>query len=68
MSQEAVSTILSRALRDSAFAARLKGEADAVLAEFELTDAERSTILAGLRHSGGGATLDPRPRSAGRIV
>ena len=39
-----------------------------VLADFDLTDDERATILAGLRSTGGGASLDQRPRLAGRIV
>jgi hypothetical protein len=55
-------------LRDSTFAARLKAETETVLAELDLTDTERATIRAGLRSSGGGQSLDQRPRIAGRIV
>jgi hypothetical protein len=68
VSQAAVSAILAQTLRDRAFAARLKATPDAVLDPFDLTDAERATILAGLRTAGGGASLDQRPRLAGRIV
>jgi len=68
VSQEVVSTILARTLRDRAFAARLKATPDAVLDTFDLTDDERATILAGLRSTGGGSPLDQRPRLAGRIV
>lgn len=68
MSQAAVSAILVQALRDRAFAAQLQASPDAVLDTFDLTDAERTTILEGLRTSGGGASLDQRPRLAGRIV
>ncbi|MFN8635907.1 MAG: hypothetical protein U0893_18815 [Chloroflexota bacterium] len=68
MSAAAVSTILAQTLRDRAFAMRLKAETERVLAEFDLTDDERATILAGLKASGGGAPLAQRPRVAGRIV
>jgi hypothetical protein len=68
VSEAAVSELLARTLRDSAFAARLKAEPEQVLAELDLTDEERATILAGLRGTGGGARLDQRPRIAGRIV
>jgi hypothetical protein len=68
VSQVTVAEVLARCLRDRAFAARLKAEPDAVLAELDLTDTERATILAGLRASGGGQSLDQRPRIAGRIV
>ena len=68
MSQVTVAEMLARCLRDPAFAARLKADAENVLAELDLTDAERATILAGLRVSGGGQSLDQRPRTAGRIV
>jgi hypothetical protein len=68
VSEAAVAEILARCLRDSAFAARLKADPDGVLADLDLTDAERATILAGLRGSGGGQSLDQRPRIAGRIV
>jgi hypothetical protein len=68
VSQVTVAEVLARCLRDRAFAARLKAEPDAVLAELDLTDAERATILAGLRASGAGQSLDQRPRIAGRIV
>lgn len=68
MSEAVVREILARALRDSSFAARLKTEPECVLADLDLTDAERASILAGLRGGGGGAPLDQRPRSAGRIV
>jgi hypothetical protein len=68
VSEAAVGEILARTLRDSAFASRLKANPEAALAEFELTEAERTTILAGLRGTGGGAPLAQRPRVAGRIV
>jgi len=68
VSQAAVSTILGRTLRDRDFAVRLKASPDDVLADFDLTDDERATILAGLGSAGGGARLDQRPRLAGRIV
>lgn len=68
VSQAAVRTILAQAFRDQAFAARLKATPDLVLDPFDLTDAERASILAGLRSAGGGAPLDQRPRLAGRIV
>jgi len=68
VSQAAVAEVLARALREPEFAGRLKADPLGVLAGFDLTDAERETILAGLRSSGGGAVLDPRPRSASRIV
>ena len=68
MSQAAVAEILARVLREPEFAARLKADPTTVLAGLDITDAERDTILAGLRSSGGGAVLDPRPRSATRIV
>ena len=68
MSQVTVAEILARCLREPAFAARLKSDPETVLADLDLTDAERATILAGLRTSGGGQSLDQRPRIAGRIV
>jgi len=68
VSQVTVAEILARCLREPAFAARLKAEPELLLADLDLTDAERSTILAGLRASGGGQSLDQRPRTAGRIV
>lgn len=68
MSQVTVAEILARCLRDSSFAAGLKADPEHVLADLDLTDAERATILAGLRASGGGQRLDQRPRTAGRIV
>jgi hypothetical protein len=68
VSEAAVSQILTRSLRDRAFAIRLKSETERVLDEFDLTDHERATILAGLRGTGGGAPLAQRPRVAGRIV
>ena len=68
VSEAAVGELLSRTLRDPAFAARLKADAEQVLAELDLTDDERATILAGLRGSGGGSPLAQRPRAAGRIV
>ena len=68
MSQVTVAEVLARCLREPAFAARLKADPEQVLAELDLTDAERATILAGLRSSGGGQSLDQRPRVAGRIV
>ena len=68
MSQAAVADVLARSLRDSAFAARLNADPYHVLAEHDLTEQERSTIVAGLRSSGGGQRLDQRPRIAGRIV
>lgn len=68
MSKEEVSTILARVLRDRVFAAELRADPQAVLSAFDLSDAERATIVAGLGSSGGGATLDQRPRLAGRIV
>jgi hypothetical protein len=68
VSQQVVSTILARALRDRRFAAQLKMAPDDVLAEFDLTDDERASIMAGLHTTGGGASLDQRPRIAGRIV
>jgi hypothetical protein len=55
-------------LRDRAFASQLKAAPEETLAGLDLTDAERATILAGLRASGGGALLTQRPRVAGRIV
>ena len=68
MSQTTVAEVLARVLRDPEFGARLKADPTSELASFDLTEAERATILAGLRSSGGGAVLDPRPRSATRIV
>ena len=68
MSQAAVAEVLARVLREPDFGARLKADPMPILAELDLTDAERETIMAGLRSSGGGAVLDPRPRSATRIV
>lgn len=68
MSEAAVGEILGRVLRDSLFAARLKSDPDRILAEYELSDAERTAIVAGLRGTGGGAPLAQRPRAAGRIV
>jgi hypothetical protein len=69
MSQAAVGEILARSLRDRTFAEHLKANPDVILAEFDLTDDERASIVAGLRgHGGGGARLDKRPRMAGRIV
>ena len=68
MSQAAVAEILALCLRDPAFSARLKADAEAVLADRDLTDDERASIVAGLRASGGGQSLDQRPRIAGRIV
>ena len=68
MSQVTVAEVLARCLRDSAFAARLKAEPETVLAELDLTDTERATIRVGLHGSGGGQSLDQRPRIAGRIV
>lgn len=68
MSQQAVGEILTRVLRDRMFAATLKADPQPVLAQFDLTDNERATIVAGLRGQGGGARLDQRPRMAGRIV
>lgn len=68
MSQAAVADILARTLRDSAFAARLKADPERVLADHDLTEQERSIIVAGLRASGGVQRLDQRPRIAGRIV
>jgi hypothetical protein len=68
VSEAAVAEILARCLRDSAFAARLKADPERMPADLDLTDAERATILAGLRGSGGGQSLDQRPRIAGRIV
>ena len=68
MSQVTVAEILARCLRDPAFSAKLKADPETVLADLDLTDAERATILAGLRSSGGGQSLDQRPRIAGRIV
>lgn len=68
MSQSAVGEILARCLRDRTFAAQLKADPDAVLAGFDLSDAERAAIVAGLHGHGGGARLDQRPRMAGRIV
>jgi hypothetical protein len=68
VSQTTVAEVLARVLRDPEFGVRLKADPTMELASFDLTDAERDTILAGLRSSGGGAVLDPRPRSATRIV
>ncbi len=68
MSQAVVAEVLARVLREPEFAVRLKADPTAQLAGLDLTDAERDMILAGLRSSGGGAVLDPRPRSATRIV
>ena len=68
MSQATVGEILARSLRDRSFATKLKTTPETVLAEFELTDEERATIIAGLHGHGGGAQLDQRPRMAGRIV
>lgn len=68
MSQAAVAEILARVLRDSEFSARLKANPEQVFADFDLTEGERAAVLAGLRGAGGGAALDQRPRSAGRIV
>ena len=68
VSQAAVAEVLGRILREPEFGARLKADPTTVLAGLDLTDAERELILAGLRSSGGGAVLDPRPRSATRIV
>ena len=68
MSIAAVSEMLGRVLRDSAFAAQLKIDPDRAMAEYELTESERAAIVAGLRGTGGGAPLAQRPRAAGRIV
>jgi hypothetical protein len=68
VSEAAVGEILGRMLRDRAFAARLKADPEPVLAEHDLTEGERTTIVAGLRGTGGGARLAQRPRVAGRIV
>jgi hypothetical protein len=68
VSEAAVREILGRVLRDRAFAVRLKADPDRILAGYELTEDERAAILAGLRGTGGGAPLAPRPRAAGRIV
>jgi hypothetical protein len=68
VSEAAVGEILGRVLRESVFAARLKADPDRVLTEYDLTDAERTAIVAGLRGTGGGAPLAQRPRAAGRIV
>jgi hypothetical protein len=68
VSQVTVAEVLARCLREPAFSARLKAEPETVLAALDLTDDERATILAGLRVSGGGQSLDQRPRTAGRIV
>lgn len=68
MSAAAVAEVLARTLRDRAYAARLKADPEQMLTGLDLTEAERATILAGLRSSGGGQPLDQRPRIAGRIV
>jgi hypothetical protein len=68
VSEAAVGEILARVLRDRTFATRLTNDAATILAEHDLTDAERAAIIAGLRSTGGGAPLDQRPRIAGRIV
>jgi hypothetical protein len=68
VTQAAVAAILARVLREPEFGARLKAEPDRLLSDLDLTEAERAAILAGLRSGGGGAVLDPRPRSASRIV
>jgi hypothetical protein len=68
VSQAVVAEVLARVFRDPEFGARLKADPTTELADLDLTDAERDKILAGLRSSGGGAVLDPRPRSATRIV
>jgi hypothetical protein len=68
VSEAAVSEILGRVLRERVFAAQLKADPDRVLAEYDLTDVERTAIVAGLRGTGGGAPLAQRPRAAGRIV
>jgi hypothetical protein len=68
VSETAVSEILGRVLRERVFASQLRAEPDRVLAEYDLTDAERAAIVAGLRGAGGGAPLAQRPRAAGRIV
>jgi hypothetical protein len=68
VSEAAVGEVLARVLRDRTFAARLATDAATVLAELDLTEAERTAIIAGLRSTGGGATLAQRPRVAGRIV
>jgi hypothetical protein len=68
VSEATVGEVLARVLRDRAFAARLATDAETVLADLDLTDAERAAIVAGLRSTGGGATLSQRPRIAGRIV
>jgi hypothetical protein len=68
VSQAVVAEILSRVLREPEFGARLKADPERLLADLDLTEAERAAIVAGLRSSGGGAVLDPRPRIASRIV
>jgi hypothetical protein len=68
VSQAAVAEVLARVLREPEFGARLKADPMTILADLDLSDAEREIILAGLSRSGGGAVLDPRPRSATRIV
>ena len=68
MSNAAVGEILGRVLRESVFASRLKAEPDRILSEYDLTEAERMAIVAGLHGMGGGAPLAQRPRMAGRIV
>jgi hypothetical protein len=68
VSEAAVGEILGRVLRSRTFAVQLKADPDRILADYELTEDERAAILAGLRGTGGGAPLAPRPRAAGRIV
>jgi hypothetical protein len=68
VTQAVVAEILARILREPEYGARLKADPDRLLAGLDLTESERAAIVAGLRGSGGGAVLDPRPRSAGRIV
>jgi len=67
VSQQAVAEILERALRDRAFAARLRSETEAVLAEFDLTEAERAAIAESYRQTPGSGPLQDRPRTPSRL-
>ena len=68
MSQQAVAEILGRALRDRTFAERLRSEPEVVLADYDLTEAERTAIAQGARALPGSAPLENRPDQASRLL
>lgn len=68
MSAEAVAEILTRALRERAFAELLRSEPERALAGYELTADERAQIVGGAASGDGPATLEDRPRTGARLV